>query len=286
MEQENKIKNKVVQTYAEDMAKVIEDGEGGLIKKIIHGEEENEIERGNLSPESKKNKLFMLLGLFILLASVAILSFLLINRKTATVPVEQRFVPTIFSDQSTSIEVASLKKDEIEASVLQKINNTKVKQGGIEAIYPTFNKSPVGLRKFIKLIKGTFVLPDNNLVYDNFLMGAFKGGAEVQRNDFFILFKMRSVPDIFDSLHAWEPKMFSDLHGFFAVTVNSETKYLLTKSFEDGIVENKNARILYGSDGHIVMMYVFADDNSIVIADTREAVHEIMLRLAPSKLSK
>ena len=59
MEQEKEIKHKFVETYAEDMAKVIENDNSGLIKKIIHNEEEHEIEKINLSPESRKNKFFI-----------------------------------------------------------------------------------------------------------------------------------------------------------------------------------------------------------------------------------
>ena len=57
MEGDIKTNHGVVETYAEDMAKVIEDDKSGLVKKIIHGAEEHEIEKINLSPESKKNKL-------------------------------------------------------------------------------------------------------------------------------------------------------------------------------------------------------------------------------------
>jgi hypothetical protein len=196
--------------------------------------------------------------------------------------VEKQFVPIIFSDKNTLIEVLDLKKDEIEIKVLNEVNVTTVKPGGIEGIYLTLNKASVGLRKFIELIKGNFVLGNNNFVEDNFLMGVVKN----ENNNFFILIKMRSVPDIFDALHAWEPKMFFDLHGFFGIPLSLDTKYLLTKEFQDGIVENKNARILYDTDGKIVLMYVFADDNSIVITNSENATHEIMLRLASSQIKQ
>ena len=54
MEKDDKTHNKIVQTYAEDMAKVLENNTEGLVKKIIHGEEEHEQEKKNLSPKSKK----------------------------------------------------------------------------------------------------------------------------------------------------------------------------------------------------------------------------------------
>jgi len=97
---------------------------------------------------------------------------------------------------------------------------------------------------------------------------------------------MRSLTDIFDAMHSWEEKMFFDLHEFFGIDVTAETKYLLTKEFQDSIVKNKNARILYASDNQIVIMYILANDTSVVITNTKNAGEEIMLRLAASQIKK
>ena len=80
--------------------------------------------------------------------------------------------------------------------------------------------------------------------------------------------------------------MFFDLHGFFGVEITPETKYLLSKEFENGIIENKNARILYDQDGKIVMMYILANNTSVVFSNTENATHEIVLRLASSEVEK
>jgi hypothetical protein len=108
------------------------------------------------------------------------------------------------------------------------------------------------------------------------------GGAPAGK-DFFILLKVRSTADIFNALRAWEGKMFFDLHGFLGINISSDTNYLLTKEFQDGIVENKNARILYDKMSKIVLMYIFADDNSVIITNAQNSAREIMLRLAGSQ---
>lgn len=281
-------KNKIVQTYAEDMVKVIEDDKGGLIKKIIHSEEEHEIEKKELSPESKKNKFFMFLGLLLILAAFAALVFLVFKRSIPSVSVQEQFVPIIFSDKNALIEIAELKKDQIAKKVSDEVKGTTVKQGGIEGIYLTLNKSPVGFRKFLEVINSNFVFDESNFIDDNFLMGVVKN--KDQHNDFFILLKVRSIPDVFNVMHAWENKMFSDLHGFLGIDISPETKQLLTENFEDGIAVNKNARILYGTNDQgekkIAMMYIFADDNSIIITNSENAVKEIILRLASSQIKK
>jgi hypothetical protein len=51
-------------------------------------------------------------------------------------------------------------------------------------------------------------------------------------------------------------------------------------------VGNKNARILYDADGKVVMMYIFADKNSIIITNAEDAANEIMLRLVASQVKK
>jgi hypothetical protein len=274
MEQNRENQNSVVRTYTEDMAEVIENDKEGLIKKIIHGEEEHEKEKKNLSPESRKNKILVFVGVLLVVLALIVLIFSIFNQKAKVVPVQKQFIPIIFTDQSAFLEVSALSENEIAQTVLNEVNSTKVKTGGVEGIYLTLNKQVVGLRQFIGLIKSNFA-PDQNpiLVNDNFLMG----GVD---KSFFILLKVRSNADIFDSLRAWEPKMLSDLRGFLGVNVSSDTNYLFTESFADGIVENKNARILYDKNGQIVLTYIFADDNSVVITGSPDAAHEIVLRLA------
>src|SRR3989338_5325498 len=74
-EEDNKTENKFVETYAEDMARVIKDDHEGLVKKIIHEQELKDLEKKNFSPESKKNKIYMLTSLAFLFAALTVLSF-------------------------------------------------------------------------------------------------------------------------------------------------------------------------------------------------------------------
>jgi hypothetical protein len=279
------IHNAIVETYADDMAKVIENDTQGLVKKIIHGEEEHEMEKRNLSPQSKKNRLFMLGGILLIILALTTLSFFIFKtKKVDTVEVEKQFVPLIFNDQSAYLEISGLKKDEIVQTVFNEVNNTKVKVGGVEGIYLTENKQIIGLRRFIALIKGNFIPGENTLfVKDDFLLGVMLTGlksASPTAGNFFILLKVRSTADIFDSLRIWENKMLIDLHGFLGIDISNDTNYLFTKDFEDSIVENKNARVLYNKDGNTVLMYIFVDDNFVIITDSQIVAHEIMLRLA------
>src|SRR3989344_2456241 len=247
MENPGKTQNKIVETYAGDMAKIIEDDKSGLVKKIIEGEEKHETEKKNLSPESTKNKLFIFGSAALVVVAFSILFFLFLNKDVNTVLVEEQFVPIISSDQSNFIEIDGFGKDKIIQTVMNTISASLIKNRGVGGIYLTENKKIIGLRKFVLLTKSSFSPGDSNLVYDNFLLGFVnnpdKPALTPQGGDFFMLIKVRSLPDVFDPLRAFENKMLFDLHGFFKVDVTPETNYLFTKNFDDGIVENKNARI-------------------------------------------
>lgn len=279
------LKKMVVKTYTDDMAGTIEYGAGNLIKKIIENEEEHEIERENLSPESKKNKAFMIIGAVCVTLAVSLSTYFLLSHKSPTVYVAPQFVPLIFNDKSNFLEVAGLNKDDISDMFLLESKSVSLKQGGIEGVYFTYDKQVIGLRKFIGSIESFFKPGGTTFVSDSFLMGFMNNdtseGSKDGR-DMFILMKVRSMSDVFESMRAWENKMFYDLHGFLDRELTPENSYLLTKNFEDGIVQNKNARILYDKDGKIVMMYVFANDSSVVVTVNEKTTSEIMIRLSPN----
>jgi heme/copper-type cytochrome/quinol oxidase subunit 3 len=278
----------VVETYAADMTKTIEKAEGGMIRKIIAENEEHEAVKKNISPESKRNKLFMFIGVILVFFAFFILVFLFIfKNQISTINVAPQGAPIIFTDQTQYKEVAGLTGDQMAQTILNETNATNVKSGGVEGLYLTENKKIIGLRGFLALLKANLDISQNAFVDDNFLLGiANENTTPVvgTGGNLFILLKTRSFDDIFPALKNWENKIFSDLHGLFGVDINADTNYLLTKNFEDGMVSNKNARILRDQDGKVVLEYIFADDTSIIITNSDIAAQEVMLRLASGQI--
>jgi hypothetical protein len=272
-----------VETFAEDMAKAIGGNKEGLIKKLIHEEEEHEAQKKNLSPKSEKNRLFMSLSVVLVVLALGILIFFIFfNKNIKVVPLAPQTVSIIFTDQTDFKPIDGFAKDQIVRTVLNQINSTTVKIGGIDGIYLTENNNIVGFKEFNSLIKSSLTPSQVGLISDNFLPGVFNDKTK----NFFILLNVRSFADIFPVMQIWENKMLYDLGGFFGINITSGTNYLFTKNFEDGIVANKNARILRDNSGNIVLMYVFADDNSVIITNSESTVDEIILRLNSSQIKK
>jgi len=278
---DEKIKNIEVETFASDLAGIVGENQDGVVKKIIEEQEEKEKEK--TSPEQKRNTFFLAgsVVLFIFAFATVFLVFLL-KEDIFITEIKPQYSSIIFTDQVSFQDITGLKKEEIFQVVSNKVNGTLVKKGGLEAIYLKENETILGLRRFLALVEANLDTSKIDFVNDNFLLGV----ANEEEKDFFILLKMRSMVDIFATMRSWENKMFLDLHSFFNFVINSENQYLLEKNFEDGVVKNKNARILRNNEGEIVMMYIFAENDSLVITNSEQAAAEIMLRLASSQIKK
>jgi hypothetical protein len=286
MENENKIQKEFqapnIKTFADDMAEAIEQDQEGAVRKIIHEQEIKEKEKMNVSPDSRRNKLFMLGSTLLIVAACTALFFFVYKKGPTTVPVQPQFSSIIYADKTAFLDVGDLEKDKIFALIRSEINYGTVKDDGVEGIYLTQNKQIIGLRKFFELTKSSFVSGDIYFVSDNFLLGAVNKETKAP----FILIKMRSIPDVFDNMRNWEPKMFSELSPLFGLTLNQDTNYLLSKNFEDKVIDNKNTRVLYDKEGKIVMMYAYLDETSLLITNSESAVTEIFQRILSSRIRK
>src|SRR3989344_5667412 len=110
----------VVETYTDDMVKVIEDSGGTLVKKIIKEEEAREAEK--LHPRSRKNSLLALAGSLFLIFGLAILFALTLNQEDSSIPAEtmKQSPKIIFTDGASTLEIGGLKKEEIAAALFNK----------------------------------------------------------------------------------------------------------------------------------------------------------------------
>ena len=282
-EKREETKKVEVETLMGDMAKALQKGEAGLIKKIIQEEEKKEKIKKARSPQSLQNKFFFIVGLMLVLISAGSLYLTtFLKEEIIITQAEPQYNPVVFTDKNFFIEINEI--ENIPEKVYERVNATDVKKGGVEAILLTENKKVIGFKEFLLKIKSNFPSEGMSSLKDDFLLGAYKKDETTKEN--FFLIKVKSFADIFPYMRAWEAKIFTDLHSFFGIALTPENSYLQTKEFEDGITANKNTRILYDNDGLVVLEYVFADNNSIIITNKPSSIHEAMKRLASSKIRK
>ena len=222
-----------VQTYADDMVGALQEGGENLVKNIIQEQAQQEHMKSAMTVQSRKNILYMILAVLIVLSAIAgVVALFIYQKKNETVEVAPRVTPILFTDKTELIEIEGFSKRDISSSVKNLVRVTTLELGKIREISLTENGQSVGLESF------------------------------------------------------WEKKMFGDLYDFFGIDINPENTYLLTKDFEDGIIENKNARVLYDNNRNIVFAYVFIDDKTIVISTSPAPVREVILRLTYGEVRK
>lgn len=289
MDEHKKQKAKNIETYAEDMASAIRGGEHGLIKKMIHEQETSEEEKKRLSPDSQKNRLFSLFGAGLIISAVVLLVFFgAFERDTGSVYVPPQFEPIVFTDSTEFIDVTELEKEAIYNLVRAKANDFPLSPAQVSGIYLAENKKVIDFARFMTLIQGNFPSDKMEVVQGNFLIGIFgKEEAEGRSSgDVFVILKVKSFLDIFDAMRRWEDKLILDVAGLFGMNISGGPDSLLLKGFEDGFVENKNARILHDDLGNVVFMYIFADNNSIIITSSLPAAQDALLRLSAGDIRK
>lgn len=289
-EKENKKPEIKIRTFSEDMALAVQEGQAGLLKNILTEQERVEQERIKKSPDTTKNKIFLIAGIVMTLASVGAISFFVFFRDGIDkVDVVQEFTPMIFTDATQFIAVDGLPPDSVSGLVKSEVDNVDIKFGGVKGLYLTESNKVIDFERFSEIASLNLRVSGTDLVEDNFFIGILgvdsTMGARVA-GDLFILLKIESIVDIFPFIKIWEEDMLVDLRGFWGISAGFENEYLRAKPLEDGIIENKNARILYDNQGRIVLMYVFLDDKTIIITDSRAAVREAVLRLGAGELRR
>lgn len=282
MESDEKFKSKVVHTFSDDMVNSLGENQDGSLRQLIKEQEEREEYVASMSLQSPENKVFIGISTALIFLSLLGLGYIIFVRNSQSVFVEKQFSPIIFVDRTQFVPIDNLKKDQVINTLKGALTLSTVREGAIDGYYLTENKKILDLTKFAEITAPNLPNALLDIADPSFLVGVVK----TTKNETFVLIKVKSFEDVFVEMQKWEDKMFLDLHDLFGLPLGKENNALLNEDFEDGFVDNKNARILYHPNGTIALMYVYANDTSIIITRSNLAAREVMRRLAGSAISK
>ncbi len=284
MENEENLKSKVVHTYSDDMVGALGENQSGTVRNLIEAEEEREKLKESYSPQSKKNQIFLAVGALLVVCSLAGIVYTVLIRNEGSVSGPETYKPLIFSDKTKEIPVAGMKKETLSSAVYTEVEESILLAGKLESVYLTENKKVITLSRFMELLNSNLPKEAYGILGSKFSLGVTstpKNGKQI-----FVLMSSNSFQSIFPLMQAWEGKIFYDLHGLFGINLDPSTSYLLTKDFQNGILQNKNARILYKKDNTIAIAYVYLDERNILITNGEDAVKEIVLRKSSTQIPK
>lgn len=279
------VPRKGVHTLNQDISHEAEAGTPGTIKAIIDAAEGKEEEKEKTTIHYSVNQLYMIFGFIALILSAGLLYyfiFFIAKEKTTVTPFAQSVKSLFVVDKSESIELSGLTKTKIIKAMHDVSEKAVLPEGQVESFTLNLNKQKISLNNFLSLIEANLVLPTGNVFSQDFMFGVYNSSG----NNPFIILQVKNMNDAFPAMRSWEHKMLYDLGGVFGYELSPETQYLLTKDFEDVIVQNKNARILYDEFGSPALMYVYLDDTTILITDFPSVASEVIERHARSNVRK
>jgi hypothetical protein len=146
-------------------------------------------------------------------------------------------------------------------------------ENGLTQFYPTI---PDGSRERVATSEEFFTVLNIGLpgrtarsLEPVFMVGSVTTG----RNEPFIILRSYNFDALFAGFLAWEPRLRRDLSPLF------DTSYVERDVFEDAVKQKVSARVLHDALGAEVLIYAFADKNTVVITSSEEALSKVMEEL-------
>ncbi|MEN9621597.1 MAG: hypothetical protein RLZZ67_31 [Candidatus Parcubacteria bacterium] len=149
--------------------------------------------------------------------------------------------------------------------------------GNVFALVPvasTTATSPLGLESLLRNTE----IPNRLLrsLGTSYMIGVYTYDTQSP----FIIFKNTFFQNAFSGMLEWEQKMRTDLLPLVQVAHTGETNTgALSSAFEDIIISNVDVRVLKNDSGQPILMYAFADKDTIVVTTSQTALKYIIDRL-------
>ena len=298
--EENKVqpndKNiKVLRTYTSDMADAIRTNEVSMIKIVLAEKNKREQELIYKKAEGTTfSKIFLLIGGIILIAAAIFGSYFLFQKKEKEVPIPIP-VPTpvvdnvdtfISYDLKSNIDVTGINTPTAFVDLINKEKLTA--QGQIKTLF--LEKKVDGImgnlssKDFFTMIQSTAPSTLIRSLSSNFLLGKYLDSSLISENkdSIFIIFQTNNYDQTYASMLDWEKTMLNDLKSIFDIKLpipNGKDAIVPEKLWRDVIIDNRDARVIYGDNGEGILYYVFVNKNNLLIASNIETIKEIVERL-------
>ena len=275
---------KTIRTYASDMAKALSDQQGSVIKIAMAEHKKKESDFENISPASKKNIKLILGSILMILIGAGSVLYVFLNKKNDVVVVDKKPVieSLIVSESAEEIKIEDILTPKQFSDSILVLKEMDRNDGVLNIIFTTPTETGSRLITTEELLEkidtdtsGYFV----RALTDNYMFGLY---TEKGVSEFFMVLKTTSRETSLAGMLEWENKMFDNFYGILGITPNTENNYLFSEKFSDIVIENRDARVLYNKEGEPVLVYVFIDAGSILIAESFETVNEVIDRLDAS----
>lgn len=225
------------------------------------------------------NKLITIMVIMLVIISVGVFSYTVIKKKNSqkTGEVSEQNLPTpIVLPNKQSVVTITIGKTAENKNIVKDLLQTDTQIGNLtNFIFTDESKVLLTPEKFFKSLEINTPFGFSTFLTDRFMFGVYS----LEKNEPFIILKVRSYENVFALMLKWENTIKDDLN----IILPNDTS-LNESLFQDRIVKNHDTRILYDQNGQIDILYSFLDKDTIIMTSSMETFEEILKRLSSSKL--
>lgn len=242
LEEKKKAKG-VGQTYYSDLSTAMGSNNPATMSELIKRARREKKIKSIKSPTSKKNLIYIIGTIFLLLGIMALSFFLFKKEKPVEFITEKRVSSLVYANTDTGINTAGIESARTKQAI-RKVLEEDLADDNIRQIYYVGQDQLGNLRR--SGIKQTFEATDNlppDLLYENIENDFMHGVYRTDKNEPFLILKALSYDRAYDGLKEWEPTMIDDLSAYFDLPKEAGDRSLLEPGFSDDLIKNKNVRV-------------------------------------------
>lgn len=277
----------IVRTYKGDLESAIQANHLSSINIAMAENEKmhSQLESGTKtnetgqSEEYSKSRIIIFISLIlILIGGAGILAvYLLKNQNTNTVVQTIELPSLITTEYRDELNINSIAKGKFTSALSSKLNDISIPVNNLYNTYITIGTSSakrlITSSEFITLAE--LKMPDlvKRTLAPDFMVGMFSFAEDLP----FIIFKTTYFENTYAGMLDWEKDLATDLRLLFRLNYNQTLK------FEDGVIINKDVRIIRDETGKTILLYSIIDKNTIVITVNDVVFKELVNRLNKEK---
>ncbi len=276
-----------IRTYKNDVSNYIKK-EGKTLSDIAIAEQNRKnrnLSNLEISDQNQKSsaKKIILAVIFLVLGSLIVFLFFFIKNKylnnSTSVQKTNQVKATTFD---SSLESKDLELDNLKTSyVFGKIDAKLKESGEIYYLKITNNDKPITGRGLLESLDIYVPSELARSLKNDFAIGSMGGKAR------FIVLKTSYYANAFSGMLKWEKNIYSDLKNIldlknesFETTGTTTDSYSLkTSMFYDGIISNRDSRILRDGQNKTLLIYSFIDNETLVIASNENLLKTLTQKL-------
>ena len=278
------IEARTIRTFSSDMAEAVRENQISVIKIAMAEKERREQqEESQRAGNSKSSKVLFFIGSLIFIAGAIFGSYYLINQKKARENLIVKEKPRIgtFINYENAIIIDSTKINSLMSLISVIHSKEPEEKNGSNALFfmqknETGGEQQISKNDLLSILKSTAPDSLNRSMSQEFLFGKYKGGLDVGGSSAFLIFGINDYSLAYASMLDWEKSMFNDLFILFDITISDSDSALFEKEWRDIIINNKDARVLYGLNGEGILYYSFVNKNILVVTENAEVLKRMI----------